>query len=307
MTSSPQPPAKIPFNKPWLPFADQVEILISRGLLVPDKPAAEAFLSHVNYYRFSGYCLAFEEEHHKFLANVSFADIRAAYEFDLALRDLLTEALEIVEVDLRTCLSHHFGKIHGAFGHTDAARFYARFDHAKWMESLHEEAERSSELFVEHFRATYAEYPDLPVWILTEVMSFGVLTRMYRGMERSDQKAISARYGIQSGDFATIMLHLVYIRNLCAHHSRIWDRVWAMKASLPHGKHWQPPFVHGNDRLFSTLLLLYRLLSRCPGIGDFATTWRERVHARLAAPPNAPDALDKMGLPEAWAENPLWQ
>lgn len=295
------------YQKPWLPHPDQVALLVGRGLSVPDPATAERFLTHVNYYRFSGYCLAFEEKRHTFLPDATFADIKGAYDFDVILRDLLTEALEVIEIDVRAYLAHHFGKRHGAFGHTDAAKFFQRFDHADLMVRLHEETDRSSELFIKHFRRTYAEYPDLPVWMLTEVMSFGTLTRMFRGMVRDDQRVVSSRYTLQPSIFGPILLHLVYVRNLCAHHSRLWDRVWSIKPTLPNGPLWKAPIIPGNDRLYSTLCLIQHLLNRCPAIGSFAPDWRDRLHALLATPPNTPHALACMGMPTTWTTHPIWK
>jgi abortive infection bacteriophage resistance protein len=40
--------------------------------------------------------------------------------------------------------------------------------------------------------ANYREFPDLPVRIATEVMSFGALSMMYKGMFREDQRAIAS-------------------------------------------------------------------------------------------------------------------
>ena len=296
-----------PYQKPWLSYADQVTKLESRGLTVTDRTVAERFLSHVNYYRFSGYCLAFEQPRHAFPAGVTFNDIAGAYSFDVALRDLLTEALEVIEIDVRAYLAYHFGRTHGAFGHTDPAKFYSKFDHADLMVRMREEADRSSELFIKHFRGKYAEYPDLPVWMLTEVMSFGTITRMLRGMERRDQQAISKRYNLQAITFGTILLHLVYVRNLCAHHSRLWDRSWSMKATLPQGKMWQPPSMPGNDRLFATVCLMQHLLNRCPATGSFATDWRDRLHLLLKRPPNTIKALQLMGMPTVWDQHPVWK
>lgn len=303
-----QPPPKLPlYAKPWLPYPDQVARLIQRGLSVPDAAAAERFLMHVNYYRFSGYCLAFEQQRHVFLPDIAFDDIAGAYAFDAVLRDLLTEALEVVEIDVRACLAHCFGQRHDAFGHADAANFFYRFDHADWMQHVHEEVDRSTELFVRHFRATYADYPDLPVWILSEVMSFGTLTRMYRGMERVDQREIAGRYGLQNADFGSILLHLAYVRNLCAHHCRIWDRIWSVKAILPRGPMWQPPTMPGNERLFSTVCLIRHLLRRCPAVTDVAAQWRDRVLALLTQPPKTPRAQECMGMPANWDKHPVWK
>jgi len=108
--------------------------------------------------------------------------VRASYDFDLALRDLVTEALEVLEVDVRAAVAYTFGQRYGAFGHVDPGNFYDAFDHAEWLQQLQEEADRSKEQFIEHFRSTYAEYPDLPIWIAMEILSFGALSKMFHGM-----------------------------------------------------------------------------------------------------------------------------
>lgn len=246
------------YSKMWLSHADQVQLVQQRGLVVSDVPKAEQFLAHLNYYRFSGYCLAFESRRHTFEAGTTFEQVVEAYQFDLTLRDLLTEALEVVEVDLRAAIAFHFGDQYGAFGHTDAANFFARLDHQDWLNRLRDEARRSSELFVKHFKQTYTEFPDLPVWIVTEIMSFGGLSIMVKGMVRRDQRAIAGQYGLQGRILQSWMHHLVFVRNLCAHHSRLWDRVWAIKPTLPHGNDWQPPALRSNRHLFATLVTVHR-------------------------------------------------
>lgn len=295
------------YRKPWLSHADQTATLVARGLTVTDRTAAETFLSHVNYYRFSGYCLAFEQPRHAFLGRVTFEDIAGAYAFDVALRDLLTEALEVIEIDVRSCLAYHFGKTHGAFGHTDAANFFGKFDHVDLMKRLREEANRSSELFIRHFQSSYDEYPDLPVWMLTEVVSFGTMTRMYRGMVRIDQQHVASRYALQPDVFGTVLLHLVYVRNLCAHHSRLWDRAWSVKAKLPAKPQWQPPIMPGNNRLYSTVVLTQHLLSNCHAIGTFAHEWKSRLFSLMNHPPNTPRAMSCMGMPASWDQHPVWK
>lgn len=299
-------PSRRAFAKPWLSCADQVALLQSRGLVVRDPTAAAAFLLHVNYYRFSGYCVAFESSRHAFLPNVTFEQVQASYEFDRVLRDLVTEALELVEVDFRSAISHHFGQRHGPFGHTDPVAFFRRFQHAVWFAKLQEETGRSREPFVTHYKTNYAGTPDLPVWMATEVMSFGALSLMFSGMLRDDQRVIAARYGLQPNHLRSWMHHFVYVRNLCAHHSRLWDRVWAIKPNLPPGKYWSRPLLTGNDRLFATLLALYALLRRCPAVSPFDEEWRTRLHAHIANPPKAPRPLELMGLTADWNEHPAW-
>lgn len=305
--SSPSPKSRLSYNKPWLSHSDQVVHLASRGLMIADPAAAARFLSHVNYYRFSGYCLAFESPRHSFPNGVTFEQINFAYEFDMTLRDLVTEALEILEVDFRAVIAYHFGQRHGAFGHTNSATFFASFYHAEWLQRLRDEADRSSELFVAHFRNKYDRFPDLPIWMAMEVMSFGALSKMFQGMVRDDQRPVARRYGVQPRDLVAIFHHLVYVRNLCAHHSRLWDRIWAIKPSLPRGNAWQPPLLPSNDRLFASLLLLYHLMKCCPAVRGMMEHWRDRLKQHLSQPPAAVNSLDKMGMPANWEDHPVWK
>ncbi len=296
-----------PNGKPWLSILDQIQKLKGYGLVIADEPTASLFLEHINYYRFSGYGLAFEQSRHTFLPDTTFEQVRKAYEFDRSLRDLVTESLEVIELDLRTTIAHSYGKTYGAFGYRKASNFYAPNDHKKWLRKLHDEAKRSRELFVAHHRAKYKEFPDLPIWVATEIMSFGALSMMYANLLKSDKKAIAARYHLQPDTLGSWLHHLVYIRNLCAHHSRLWDRVWSIKPEFPAGKVWQPPSLPGNARLFATLLIQNALLRQCPAEQDFARDWRSRLEDLLVNKlPAAPNATVKMDLSADWQQHPLW-
>lgn len=300
-------PQRIAFPKAWANYSVQVALLSQRGLVVQDAASAERFLSHLNYYRFSGYCLAFESQRHQFVANTTFEQIVEAYEFDLELRDLLTEALEVVEVDFRTAVAYFFGQTHGPFGHIQPQTFHVQMKHTDWLERLRKEARRSSELFVSHFRQTYSEFPDLPIWMATEVMSFGALSQMVDLMRKKDQTSIAHRYGLQPHVLISWMHHLVYVRNICAHHSRVWDRIWAIKPLLPAGKDWKPPVLPSNAKLCATLLILSALMRKMPSISSFAVSWRSRVENHLSSLPSAPNACDLLDLTGAWSSHREWR
>lgn len=296
-----------PYPKQWLSIPDQLVKLKSYGLVCSDDSTACDFLEHINYYRFSGYALAFETQRHVFRHGTTFEQIRAAYDFDRALRDLVAEALEVIELDLRTTIACRFGKNHRQFGHVDPCNFFHLFNHADWLKKLHKEARRSDELFINHYKQTYTEFPDLPIWIATEIMSFGALSRLYSGMLRQDQKDIARRYGLQPDTLGSWFHHLVYSRNLCAHHLRIWDRKWSISPDRPAGNAWLPPMLPDHTRLFAALLVQAKLLSHCQAEYEFTHDWRMRLENLLVSrKPAVPDALYKMGMPEAWMTHPLW-
>lgn len=297
---------RAPYDKPWLSIDDQLEKLESRGLMIDDPKEAKQFLWHLNYYRFSGFCLAFEQSRYSFKSGTTFSQVRAAYDFDVKLRDLLTEALEVIEVDTRSAIAHIFGEKSGAFGYADTKHFRPSMKHADWLSRVEDEAKRSSELFVEHFKAQYDGFPTLPFWIATEIMSFGAVSKMYSGLLDQYQTPVANRYNMQKKDFGSILHHLTYVRNVCAHHCRLWDRVWDIKPRIPAGQHWQPPLVPDPSRVFVTLLFIYRILKRCRVDGRFAVEWRRRVNELMKSPPETGDALVRMGMPNTWYNHPYW-
>ncbi len=310
---------KAPYAKTWLSVTGQLQKLKDAGLEIECTTDAEAFLRHLNYYRFSGYGLAFEASRHQFIKGTSFEQIRHAYEFDRNLRDLIYESMEVIELDIRTSAAYTFGEKYQAFGHTDTENFYtavkhtgkkneeAAFNHKQWLGSLRGESKRSSERFIEHFEKTYSEFPDLPIWVATEIMSFGTLSRMIEGMQKADVKRIASRYKLQPLDFISALHHLVYVRNLCAHHARLWDREWSIKPELPQGKLWQAPQLLSNGHLFASLLLQRKLLTYCAAESNFTNNWCQRIETLITDDaPKCPNALKKMGLTENWKAHPVW-
>ncbi len=304
------PPPKVPYTKPWLSVADQVKKLESRGLLVTDRADAEIFLRHINYYRVTGYCLAFENPRHSLPAGVTFDRVKASCQFDASLRDLFYEALEIIEIDLRTVVAHYFGNKYRAFGHTDPISFHHQFDEKitqnDWLDDIRREASRSKELFIKHFERKYTQYPDLPVWVVTEIMTFGSLARMIRAMHKVDRQNVAAKYGVPAKVLFSLALHLNYVRNLCAHHSRLWDRKWSIQSDLPNEPDWQNANAVSNQRFFATLLLVRKMMLRSPHIKADADQWRDRVTNFMNAPPAVANATAFMGLTANWQTHPVW-
>ena len=110
---------RIPFNKPPLSLADQLSLLISRGLTMSDPSDATHYLTHIGYYRLSGYALPFQiggsgADRHNFKPGVTFDDILDRYVFDRKLRLLVMDAIERIEISVRAALSNILAPRHGA-------------------------------------------------------------------------------------------------------------------------------------------------------------------------------------------------
>ena len=141
------------YSKRPLNFREQVELLVSRGLVIENPTEAEAFLNRVNYYRLSAYRLPFENAPHTFAPGTRFEHIRDLYVLDHKLRLLIMEAIESIEIATRTAVAYRISHQYGPFAHAEIKNLKPTFDHADWMTEVLKETDRSKETFVSHFKA----------------------------------------------------------------------------------------------------------------------------------------------------------
>lgn len=219
----------VPHAKPPLTFDQQLDLLASRGLVIADRPAAAVTLSRISYYRLSACCLPFKVEHEHFRPGSTWEQVIDLSEFDRRLRILVTDALERVEVALRTAITYNLAHAYGAFAHCSPAHFRPEFGHAGWNVRLDEEAAKSRETFIEHFRAKYDGFPRLPIWMASEVMSFGLLSRLFEGMVDHDQQKIGTLCSLPHLVLRSWLRTLTFVRNVCAHHAACGIGNWPMR------------------------------------------------------------------------------
>jgi abortive infection bacteriophage resistance protein len=217
------------YTKIALTFADQVRLLESRNLIVADRAAAEEALSHISYYRLSAYFRPFRIKNSEEFDGASFADVMALYRFDKELRSLIDDALETIEIHFRTRLTYHLALAGGAFAHTNPAFFMPMFDHTGCLAKIQELEGPASDKFVSHFRTKYHEEQHLPVWMATELMSFGTISHVYGALTLNLKNAIVDGFDIHYSILTNWMHTLSYIRNICAHHGRLWNRELAIR------------------------------------------------------------------------------
>lgn len=132
------------YAKPALSFQQQVQLLASRGLQINDQQRAEHYLAHINYYRLAGYCLPFEAAH-QFRPGVRFEDVIGLYVFDRELRLLVLDAIERIEVSVRTQWAYHFAHEVSPHGYLDAQHAHPMRQYARQLAILAAEVERSKE------------------------------------------------------------------------------------------------------------------------------------------------------------------
>ncbi len=144
------------YTKPSLTYEEQADVLISRGLLA-DRDILIATLQNVNYYRLSGYLYPFRNTDDSFLDGTTLDIVWRRYRLDRRLRFLLLDAIERVEVALRSRIVYHFVHKHNAFTYLNKIYLpnlnQTRYDEFK--QKLATEISRSKEKFIIHFNRKY--------------------------------------------------------------------------------------------------------------------------------------------------------
>lgn len=296
------------YTKSPLTFTQQAQRLIDRGMIVSDHNLLIERLSAVSYYRLSAYWHPFKQADDRFQPGTTFEMIWRRYTFDRQLRLLLIDAVERIEVTiLRTLMVEQFSLKHGAFGYVDIANFSPEFkpqDHARLVSEIQTAKTQSKEVFVAHFSLKYTSEPYLPLWMAAEIMSFGQLFTFFRYLDRSEKQTIARRLNLFPPVLESWLHTLLYIRNLCAHHARLWNRELAIRPKIPDKRHlpdWHRPTPVDNTRIFSVLTLARFLLREIAPQSE----WSNRLFALLGKYSDIP--LNAMGFPPGWQASPIWQ
>lgn len=285
------------YQKPPLTYDEQLNLLISRGLKVDNRPAAINYLTNISYYRLSAYYLPFKQSEH-FKPGTRFEDIIKLYTFDRKLRLLILDAIERIEIALRSQIIYHLSHTYGAFGYLDAKNFSHRFSHENWLTHLNQLIQEATETFIVHYKSKYMLSAHMPLWMVLEVVSFGGLSRLFRGLLGIDQQSISKQYGLPDTVLTSWLHMLVYIRNLCAHHARLWNRTLTFKPKLPEKmEDWKNI---SNTRVYSVLAMMQYLLRKI----DPQSTWKQRLLVLLQEYSHI--SLVVMGFPNDWEKSSIW-
>ena len=91
----------------------------------------------------------------------------------------------------------------------------------------------SHEVFIRHYKKNYSAPILPPSWMLIELLSFGAWSKLYKNLnKRSDRKHISDMFSISPTELISWLHCITYIRNLCAHHARLWNRHFTFRPQI---------------------------------------------------------------------------
>lgn len=310
------------YNKTPLSFQDQLSLLKQRELIVDNEPKAIDYLQEISYYRLSAYFLPYQKTKDTFNPNTTFKQIIDTYSFDRELRLLVFDCIERIEVAIRTqmvyCMSMHYNDSHWQDNQNlFITPYYNKIgnlvDPYSDFQSIISKAKtaRTPEVFIKHYIDNYNKPSNPPSWMCLELLTMGELSHLYRGLKNnSDKKRIANFFDVHPTVFVSWLHTLTYVRNICAHHSRLWNRDLAIepeKLLKPVGNWVSKPFEN-NKRMFYFICVLKYLITRAnPG-----NSLKDKLQNLFKKYPTVP--IQYIGIPSDgkgsgldWENEPIWK
>lgn len=295
------------YNKPALTVGQQADLLLQRGLTGISKSELEKKLQNINYYRLRGYTYCYQDSSGNFKPGSSWKYIYSDYTNDTALRTLIFEAISYIEIGIRTQLEYKMSVAHGSRWYEDSSLFYNQKILASDIKELMGHWKRSRETFKTHYETQYDTSLNPPAWMIFETTTFGTVSKYYSNLLSTLQARndIATYFGFTKSSakvFISWMQHLNLVRNICAHHSRLFSRSFIVKPMIPTNKpkKWVSNWP-SQDRLYASICIITYFLNICAPNYDFRKKLKKVIGKFRKG------QLASMGFPSDWKKEPLFR
>lgn len=295
------------YTKLPISIQDQISKLKQRGLSFTDEKKAAHYLSNISFYRLRAYTYPFQDNNdasHPFIKKISFEDIIGIYVFDRKLRLLIFNAIEKIEIAFRTQIIYHYAMQYGSHWHLNKTLYNNGNLFADHISSLQKEIGRSKEAFITHYKNTYTDPKEPPAWMSLEVTSMGLLSKIFSNLKDDSCKdAVTHHFGLKNvAILENWMQCFSLIRNVCAHHSRVWNRRMT-PLKIP-----KKPL---NTFLDNRYILPYKVYTYISCMQYILNTISPEHHFKsnlLELMQNCPLLQEKeMGFPANWHQDKFWK
>ncbi len=315
----------VKFNKPALDLAQQLQKWQIRGLGVGDSASAIHYLEFIGYYRFSGYALSFQDAGHAdkhFKPGTRFEDLLSLYVFDRELRLLVMDAIERTESAIKARIVNEMSVKHGPHWFMDSKHFVLPpppqlrpvkpyFSHNDLLDQIDGDlgipksaklpCRPHNEVFINHYYKCYSDPYLPPAWMVFEILSMGTVSRLFAGLkEPNDRSAIASRFGVDEQVLQNWLHVISHIRNMCAHHRRLWNRQLVIKFIISKKLAYLVAHLPLKDRFYAIAVILHYFM----GIVAPKSTWHCRLSDLINTCPLPP--AGHMGFPNGWRSLPFW-
>lgn len=199
-----------------------------QGLIVARPNVAARKIDLIGYERLRIYFLSRRQvgvANRPFQVGTTYQQILRLYACDAMLREVCFAAVGQFELLLRNAISEALSDRHGSHPYFTQAAFRDAAANLEALQSFTTAYAQTKDQRALHYRQRYASPILPPIWTMKEFLTFGRVVRIFKTLDGSLRTHIAAQFGVPSDQVFTNWLEcLVDIRNICAHHDRLFNR-----------------------------------------------------------------------------------
>jgi len=222
---------------------DQIRILESRGMIIPDHDRCKQYLLTNNYYNIiNGYSTYFQTSNgdDQYIRGTSFDEVCNMYSFDNEVKQTMFRAILNVEHHLKSIFAYRFAESYPdkRYSYLDINCYsnektlsvgYIISQLSRIINKQKKYPNNSIHHYVNH-------YDDVPIWVIIDYLDFGELVTMIdcvpRKLQNKIAKDLTSFIKDNLPDFkgqftSEIMISLIKnireTRNVCAHNNRLLE------------------------------------------------------------------------------------
>ena len=202
-----------------LDYLETKNVIINNRKFALKKLEKYTYYSIVNSYKYN-----FKDSNNNYFPNVSFEEIYALYEFDKNLKLIMLEYALEVESFIKSLISNHISNIYGIVDYLNVSNLDSKANlvvRKSLVDKINESINHNYgvHLAITHYKDNYGF---VPPFVLTKILTFGVISSYYGLLKQRDRQIIAKRFKISDILLKQILKCLTNIRNICAHNDRLF-------------------------------------------------------------------------------------
>jgi abortive infection bacteriophage resistance protein len=288
-----------------LTIDEQIATLKNKGLTINDDERAKYWLSYISYFRLKHYTYTFKDlQTGDFIKSATFEQVLNLYFFDRSLRLIIFDAIETIEIALKTLISNKMCCKHGSHWYLDSLHFSDKFEHASFINKIKEDFMEQDEGSISAYKNVYTDPLLPPSWMIMEFTTFGTISKIFEHLsDREEKLSICSHFSLPDNVLITWFHCFTHIRNKCAHHSRLVYRTVTNQPILPsRKKHVFLKEVDIIDRssLYCAICCIQYLVIKINPASGFKNSLINLIDS------NPQINYSKIGFTEKWKMEDIW-
>ncbi len=202
-----------------------LEHLIFKNVKVINREDALEKIEKYTYYSIiNSYKSIFKNSNGNYKDNATFDEIYALYNFDKNIKYLFLKYSLEIEIQIKALMANQISKIYGIENYLKVSNLDDKFDFNtknRLIEKINKEIEDDYKVHsaITHYKDKYGF---IPPFVLTKVLTLGMVSSYYGLLKQSDRQAIAKKFKISDRLLKQILKNLTIVRNISAHNDRLY-------------------------------------------------------------------------------------